>query len=259
MAHLPSSFLRTIFHISSRPSFPFLLHPLNNPITLTPPYFNPLTCSKQHLNRRSSNSKLLAISYRYFTEEEDDDDDDEDADEDHNFDEAVALFNSGEYYKCHDYLEALWNNAEEPTRTLIHGILQCAVGFHHLSNQNHRGAMMELGEGICKLRKMEFSNGPFLKFEKEISAVLDFIYQTQIELAACSEDVCVAMDQSEKSYQLLGEYAAGQRIYYLELGHDASVYIVFCPQGSYGAIETPKVKLPKLKATMEHLVAYEYK
>ena len=24
---------------------------------------------------------------------------------------------------------------QEPTKTLIHGILQCAVGFHHLFNQ----------------------------------------------------------------------------------------------------------------------------
>lgn len=44
---------------------------------------------------------------------------------------------------------------------------------------------MELGEGICKLRKIEFQTGPFHQFEKDISAVLDFIYQTQIELAAC--------------------------------------------------------------------------
>lgn len=68
------------------------------------------------------------------------------------------------------------------------------------------------------------------------------------------------MDQSERSYQLLGEYSAGQRVYDLELGHDASVYIVFCPSGSYGAsdTETPKVKLPKLKATTQHLMAYDY-
>lgn len=57
----------------------------------------------------------------------------------------------------------------------------------------------------------------------------------------------------------MGEYAAGQRVYDLELGLDASVYIVFCPQGSNGATEAPKVKLPRLKATSEHLVAYEYK
>lgn len=44
---------------------------------------------------------------------------------------------------------------------------------------------MELGEGLCKLRKMNFGTGPFLRFEQEISAVLEFIYQTQLELAAC--------------------------------------------------------------------------
>ncbi|KAK7377970.1 hypothetical protein VNO80_03406 [Phaseolus coccineus] len=247
MALLPSSSLTTLLHISSQR---YLCS-----ITLAPS-FKPLTHSNQHLNHRSCNSKLLAFSYRYFIE---DDDNEDDNDENHTFDEAVALFNGGEYYKCHDYLESLWNNAEEPTSTLIHGILQCAVGFYHLFNQNHRGAMMELGEGLCKLRKMDFSNGPFHKFEKDISAVLDFIYQTQIELAACSEDICVAMDRSERSYQLLGEYASGQRVYDLELCSDASVYIVFCPQGSNGSTEAQRVKLPKLKATMEHLVAYEYK
>lgn len=252
MALLPSSsssFLKTIYHTSSQ-----LYHPYLIPSSLG---FNPVTYPKQHLNFKSNNSKLFVVSYRYFTKEEDEEDDEEE--EEHNFDEAVTLFNGGEYYKCHDYLESLWHNAEEPSRTLIHGILQCAVGFHHLFNQNHKGAMMELGEGLCKLRKMEFPNGPFLKFEKDISAVLEFIYQTQIELAACSDDVCVAMDQSERSYQLMGEYAAGKRVYDLELGRDASVYIVFCPQGSNDATEAPRAKLPRLNATSEHLVAYEYK
>ena len=62
-------------------------------------------------------------------------DDDGDTSDNFSFDGAVTLFNDREYYKCHDYLEALWNMAQEPTRTLIHGILQCAVGFHHLFNQ----------------------------------------------------------------------------------------------------------------------------
>ena len=44
---------------------------------------------------------------------------------------------------------------------------------------------MELGEGLCNLRKMNFESGPFYQFEQEISAILDFIYQTQLELAAC--------------------------------------------------------------------------
>jgi len=76
---------------------------------------------------------------------------------------------------------------------------------------------------------------------------------------AGSENVCVRMDRSERSYELLGEYASGKRVYDLELCSDASVYIVFCPQGSNGSSEAPRVKLPKLKATMEHLVPYQYK
>lgn len=44
---------------------------------------------------------------------------------------------------------------------------------------------MELGEGLWKLRKMNFKSGPFHQFEEDISSTLEFIYQTQIELAAC--------------------------------------------------------------------------
>uniref|UniRef100_A0A7N0VES8 DUF309 domain-containing protein n=1 Tax=Kalanchoe fedtschenkoi TaxID=63787 RepID=A0A7N0VES8_KALFE len=170
------------------------------------------------------------------------------------FNAAVVLFNSREYYTCHDVLEALWNEAEDPLRTLYHGILQCAVGFHHLFNQNHKGAMMELGEGLCKLRKMEFQSGPFLEFEREIAAALEFIYQTQIELAACAEDLCLAMDQTERSYQLLGGYAAGQQVYFLEFDDlNGVMNIVFRPDRSYARSEPRLVKLPILQAVEEHL------
>ncbi|XP_004288745.1 PREDICTED: uncharacterized protein LOC101300857 [Fragaria vesca subsp. vesca] len=198
-------------------------------------------------------SSCFRISYRSSDAEEG-----EDEAEGCSFDEAVVLFNTREYYKCHDFLESLWNKAEEPTRTLFHGILQCAVGFHHLFNQNHKGAMMELGEGLCKLRKMNFKTGPFYEFEQQISAALDFIYQTQIELAACGDDVCVAMDRSERSYQLLGRYAAGQLLYTLQLqavDDSETMYIVFRPQRSYGG-EPPKVKLPTLDATTQHLSSH---
>lgn len=174
------------------------------------------------------------------------------------FSEAVELFNVGDYYKCHDVLESLWNEAEDPARTLFHGILQCAVGFHHLFNKNHKGAMMELGEGLCKLRKMNFEGGPFLQFEHEISAVLDFIYQTQLEFAACTDDFCHALDQSERSYQLLGGYAAGQLLYHLESGSTGIRYIVFCPERYSETIEPPRVKLPTLLASTHHLKEVEY-
>lgn len=123
---------------------------------------------------------------------------------------------------------------------------------------------MELGEGVCKLRKMNFESGPFFEFEKEISAVLEFIYQTQLEFAACIEDYCLAMDQSEKSYKLLGGYGARHSMYSLDLETDYRVaYIVFCPEGveSYSAVapaDRPRIKLPNLHATQQQLMDLDY-
>ena len=82
---------------------------------------------------KNSFNSSFRLSYRFSAVEDEYDDDD--TSDNCSFEEAVMLFNDREYYKCHDYLEALWNMAQEPTRTLIHGILQCAVGFHHLFNQ----------------------------------------------------------------------------------------------------------------------------
>lgn len=117
---------------------------------------------------------------------------------------------------------------------------------------------MELGEGLCKLRKMNLECGPFHEFEKEISTVLDFIYQTQLELAACTDDFCLTLDQSERSYKLLGGYAAGQRVYCLESDADKCLYIVFCPERSSATTEQLRVRLPILKASEEHLLEFEY-
>ena len=67
------------------------------------------------------------------------------------------------------------------------------------------------------------------------------------------------MDQSERSYQLLGGYGAGQRLYHLEGDPNEIVYIVFSPERSQGTGETPRrVKLPILNATEEYLMASGY-
>lgn len=74
-----------------------------------------------------------------------------------------------------------------------------------------------------------------------------------------TDDFCIAMDQSDRSYQLLGKYAAGQHLYGLESDLNEIIYIVFCSGRSYGSGEPPvKVKLPTLLATEEHLMACQY-
>lgn len=66
---------------------------------------------------------------------------------------GIEQFNQQEFYACHDTLEALWMEATEPERTFYQGILQIAVGFYHLGNQNQRGAIILLGEGMNRLRR----------------------------------------------------------------------------------------------------------
>ena len=50
--------------------------------------------------------------------------------------EGVEQFNLGQFYACHDTLEALWIEALEPEKTFYQGILQIAVALYHLENEN---------------------------------------------------------------------------------------------------------------------------
>ncbi|MFQ3583464.1 MAG: DUF309 domain-containing protein [Cyanobacteriota bacterium] len=64
---------------------------------------------------------------------------------------AAEQFNRGEFYACHDSLEALWMEAVEPERRFYQGLLQTAVAYYHLTNQNRHGCMILLGEANGKL------------------------------------------------------------------------------------------------------------
>ncbi len=65
--------------------------------------------------------------------------------------QGVEQFNSGQFYACHDTLEALWIEASEPEKSFYQGVLQIAVALYHLSNLNWRGAVILLGEGSNRL------------------------------------------------------------------------------------------------------------
>ncbi len=69
--------------------------------------------------------------------------------------EGIALFNQGDYYACHDVLEAIWMEANTCDKPFYQGILQIAVGLYHLGNHNWQGASILLGEGVNRLRPFE--------------------------------------------------------------------------------------------------------
>ena len=64
---------------------------------------------------------------------------------------GVDQFNQQHYYACHDTLEALWIEANQADKGFYQGILQIAVGLYHLSNENWRGSVILMGEGINRL------------------------------------------------------------------------------------------------------------
>ena len=67
--------------------------------------------------------------------------------------QGVELFNTGQFYACHDTLEALWMESTEPDKSFYQGILQISVALYHLGNSNFRGAIMLLGEGSNRLAR----------------------------------------------------------------------------------------------------------
>jgi len=68
---------------------------------------------------------------------------------------AIALFNSKEFYACHDCLEDIWHDAPISDRPFYQGLLQIAVGLYHWQNANYRGAMSLIGSGISNLRHFQ--------------------------------------------------------------------------------------------------------
>jgi predicted metal-dependent hydrolase len=68
------------------------------------------------------------------------------------FQEAVRLFNSGDWYACHDGFEELWHETQGPMRPVLQGFLQIAVAELHQERGNRRGATVLMGEGLGRLR-----------------------------------------------------------------------------------------------------------
>lgn len=61
---------------------------------------------------------------------------------------AIAQFNAGDYWHCHETLEALWRGEPDPIRSLYQGILLVGVGYYHLQRGNRRGALAKLQQGL---------------------------------------------------------------------------------------------------------------
>jgi hypothetical protein len=71
------------------------------------------------------------------------------------FEKGVALFNSRDFFECHDVIEEVWQEWTGKDRTFFQGIIHVAVGFYHLDNENYRGSRSQFSKGISKLQHYE--------------------------------------------------------------------------------------------------------
>lgn len=64
---------------------------------------------------------------------------------------GARLFRAGLFFEAHEVLEAVWQGLEDPERAFVQGLIQIAVGMHHLAHENPRGAVSLFGSGRAKL------------------------------------------------------------------------------------------------------------
>ena len=97
--------------------------------------------------------------------------------------QAVEQFNQGEFYACHDTLEAIWMEAPTFEKNFYQGILQVAVAIYHLGNRNLRGAVILLGEGLNRLRKYqpEYGGIEVDRFINDSVTLLTLLQQMGVE------------------------------------------------------------------------------
>ena len=69
------------------------------------------------------------------------------------FTRGVAEFNRQYFFEAHDLWEELWMETSGGHRVFYQGLIQTAVGFYHLSNENYKGACSQFGKALSKLEQ----------------------------------------------------------------------------------------------------------
>src|SRR3989304_1334200 len=64
--------------------------------------------------------------------------------------EGIRSFNAGHYFEAHERWEDLWRQTHGPLRLFYQGLIQAAVGLHHLNRGNRHGAPAQIGKPLQK-------------------------------------------------------------------------------------------------------------
>jgi hypothetical protein len=100
----------------------------------------------------------------------------------HRFDQAIFFFNSGRYFEAHEVWEEMWREEQGNLRLLYQGLVQSAVGLHHLTRKNLVGARLQLNKSLIKLRQYpaEIEGIDLAGFREELEELVDGLVNSQL-------------------------------------------------------------------------------
>ena len=79
--------------------------------------------------------------------------------EDELFQKGIDAFNSRNFYEAHEYWEELWLDYKLTDATFIQGLIQLAVSYFHLFNNNLKGGRSMIRKCLGKFEGVEMARG----------------------------------------------------------------------------------------------------
>lgn len=86
---------------------------------------------------------------------------------------ASALFEAGLYFEVHEVLEPHWIAASGTTREALQGLIQVAVAWQHIANDNRAGGRSLLVEGSRRLHGRRLFGTDLEPFARAAAAAAD--------------------------------------------------------------------------------------
>ncbi len=88
------------------------------------------------------------------------------------FQKGIAAFNKRSFYDAHEYWEELWLDYKLKDAVFIQGLIQLAVSYFHLFNNNLKGARSMIRKCIGKFQGIDIARGMDInKLKKQIEDV----------------------------------------------------------------------------------------
>lgn len=76
---------------------------------------------------------------------------------------GILFFNARDFFEAHEVWEDLWAESAGPERRFYQGLIQAAVGLHHFSTGNVRGAVKLYRTSRAYMEPLD---GPFLGLDR---------------------------------------------------------------------------------------------